>query len=155
MQASTGSTARRALKIFLALLAGAAVPALLVAIVLSISYEKTQRAGVSVGPAELLSAGLSGFLIALFFTAADAFILGLPLLIIGIKLHLIRWWSCLLVSFLIGLIPFAWVFGGFTPGVLPMGALGAMGGLTYWLLWRFWIQPPPQDAALPPPTRTV
>lgn len=48
---------------------------------------------------------LIGFFIALAFYAAQVFILGLPLLLVGVRLHAIRWWSCLLVSFLIGYVP--------------------------------------------------
>jgi hypothetical protein len=69
------------------------------------------------------------------------FILGLPLLLIGLKLRAIRWWSVLLVGFVIGYLPSAWSDNWATPlAYVSLGALGMIGALSFWLVWHFWVR---------------
>ena len=110
-----------------ALLIAAAVPAIVVTFFFTVSARSTRGSGIA-------------FLIAFAFTAAHALVLGSPSLLLGIRLHAIRWWSCLLFSFLIGFIPSAWASGASFLDAWPMGILGAIGGLTFWLLWHFWVR---------------
>ena len=142
MEANRSSKLQLALKTLLALLAGAVVPALIVAVVATVSITKADApsSAGSVLLTVLSTAGIT-FLFALAFTAAHAFILGLPMVLLGIKLHAIRWWSCILVSFVIGFVPSALVSGSnFMSGAPIGGVLGAIGGLTFWLVWHFWVQ---------------
>ena len=102
---------------------------------------------------------LLGYLVALFYT----FLLGLPALLIGWYFRAIRWWTTLIVAFLIGIIPptlsmlaspigqpagtpiwqstdpadLIWVLSS-----APLfGLIGLSSGLVFWLLWRYWVQP--------------
>lgn len=146
-----------ALKVFVALLAHAAVPAIVVSVVFTAWLGLTQNVDPNskldtstVVLFGALSASVS-FLIALALTAADVFILGLPLLLLGIRFHAVRWWAVLLAAFELGLAPVAWAahFKDL-PRLLLGGVVGMVGGLTFWLLWRFWVH---RSAAtgVPPP----
>jgi hypothetical protein len=142
MEANRSSKLQLALKTLLALLAGAVVPALIVAVVATVSITKADAPS---GPGSVLlmvlsTAGIT-FLVALAFTAAHTFVLGLPMVLLGVKLRAIRWWSCILVSFVIGFVPSAWASGSnFLSGAPIGGALGVIGGLTFWLVWHFGVQ---------------
>lgn len=116
------------------------------------------------GPLALLLVAASvmlllGFLVSLMYT----FLLGLPALLIGWHFRAIRWWTTLIVAFLIGVIPptlsmlaspigqpegtpiwrstdpadLIWVLSS-----APLfGLIGLSSGLVFWLLWRYWVQP--------------
>ncbi len=131
------SKARTALKTFVALIAAAAVPALIVAGLYGITSGVLRDP-----PASAMSAMGTALLVSLAFTMSHAFILGLPLLLLGIKLRTIRWWSCVVVGLLIGFIPSAWVSAPDILSAWPIAVLGAIAGLIVWLLWHFWVQRP-------------
>ena len=100
-----------------------------------------------------------GYLVALFYT----FLLGLPALLIGWYFRAIRWWTTLIVAFLIGAIPATlsvlaspigqpegtplWrstdpadlIFAG--SSALMFGLIGLSSGFVFWLLWRYWVMP--------------
>jgi len=145
MKTGSGGRLSLYLKSLVALLLGALVPALVVALFSCISLAKTRGADPDAPPnltaylLYLLSSGAIVFLFAFVFTAAAAFILGLPLALLGIRFRLIRWWSCLLVGFLIGFLPSLWAsWPEFMNSLTVGGGLGILGGLTSWLVWHFW-----------------
>lgn len=102
---------------------------------------------------------LLSYLVALMYT----FLLGLPALLIGWYFRAIRWWTTLIMAFLIGAIPATlslltspigqpegtplWqstdpsdlIFAGSSG--LMFGLMGLTSGLVFWLLWRYWVQP--------------
>jgi hypothetical protein len=91
------------------------------------------------------------------------FLLGLPALLIGWYFRAIRWWTTLIVAFLIGAIPATlsvlaspigqpegtplWrstdpadlIFAG--SSALMFGLIGLSSGFVFWLLWRYWVMP--------------
>ena len=132
------------LKSLVALLAGAFVPALIVALFFILSLAQTQASDPD-APANagayltyLLTSGATAFMFAMFFTAAFAFILGLPVALIMIRFRLVRWWSSILAGFLIGFLPSLWASWPDYLGAMTLGGVGAIGGLTSWLVWHFW-----------------
>lgn len=140
MQIDTNSKRGLVLKSVLSLLAGAVVPALIIAVIFSVSLARSPggNAGADAKVVELLSGAVIVFLFALAFTAAHAFILGVPLALVLIRFRLVRWWTCLPGGFLIGAIPSAWaVWPDLTSALVMGGGLGAIGGLTCWLAWHF------------------
>jgi len=92
------------------------------------------------------------FPVALIHLAA----LGIPAFLLGWKIRRINWQSVLIISFLIGAIPWG-LFIGLTSSSASsniwqaikeasivgttMGLLGVSGGMTFWFLWHFWITP--------------
>jgi hypothetical protein len=102
---------------------------------------------------------LLGFLVSLTYT----FLLGLPALLIGWYFRAIRWWTTLIIAFLIGAIPATlsmltapigqpagitiWqstdladlIWAG-SSGLI-FGLMGLTSGLVFWLLWRYWVMP--------------
>jgi hypothetical protein len=79
-------------------------------------------------------------------------ILGLPIFLLGWYFRVIRWWSTLMVAFVIGAVPTAISFspglslGYYSPKLYismftAMGLFGFSGGLAFWLLWRYWVNP--------------
>jgi hypothetical protein len=90
-----------------------------------------------------------------FFFTAFAFLvaviyivlLGLPIFLLGWYLGLIRWWTTLPASFIIGALITAFAFLGGRPFdyIFPlatiMGVFGFCGGVTFWILWRYWVSP--------------
>ncbi len=135
---------QQALRGFIALLVVAAAAAIIVSIAFTISYSRAPEHG------DYLSAAAITFVFAFAFTAAHTFLLGLPLLLIGAWLHLLRWWSCIVAGFLIGFLPSALVSGSSFLESWPMGVLGAIGGLIFWPLWNFWVQRTPVRVAAGP-----
>jgi hypothetical protein len=92
------------------------------------------------------------------------FFIGLPALVVSWRLRIIRWWSTLIMSFLIGAIPSTiYIFffqdigwdereyfyqsinilslGITASAALIMGFFGLSGGFAFWLLWRYWVSP--------------
>ncbi len=144
MAPKLGRRTRIVLKTLVALLAGAVLPALVVTSTFIISLV---RLGGNTGDFAttlhyLLNASIITFGVSLFFTAIFAFIIGGPLLLLGIKLRWIRWWSTILMAFLIGYIPALLVDDQptrYTDSLL-IGVYGALGGLAFWLVWHFWVQ---------------
>ncbi|MFT3894840.1 MAG: hypothetical protein QM730_24690 [Anaerolineales bacterium] len=102
---------------------------------------------------------LLGYLIALMYT----FLLGLPALLIGWYFRAIRWWTTMIMAFLIGAIPATLsvlaspigqpagtpIWQSTSPADLiwagssglMFGFMGLTSGLVFWLLWRYWVQP--------------
>ena len=102
---------------------------------------------------------LLGYLVSLMYT----FLLGLPALLIGWYFRAIRWWTTLIIAFLIGAIPATlsllsspigqpegtplWQSTDptdliFVLSSIPLfGLIGLSSGLVFWLLWRYWVQP--------------
>ncbi len=115
------------IKSLIALLGTAVVTAILVAILFAVSAQQLENIHIA-------------FLFAFAFTAAYTFILGGPLLLLGAWRHAIHWWSCLLIGFLVGLVPSALIAGMPLFDAWPLALFGAIGGLVFWLLWHFWVQ---------------
>jgi hypothetical protein len=80
--------------------------------------------------------------------------LGIPAFLLGWKIRRINWQSVLIISFLIGAIPWSLLIGLSSSsassnswqavkeaGIVgtAMGLLGVSGGMTFWFLWRLWI----------------
>jgi hypothetical protein len=77
------------------------------------------------------------FVVTYLVAGAHVLVLGLPAFLLGQRLHAIRWWTCIVVGFVIGGLPIAiWRGSEF---VLWGGLFGASGGFGFWLLWQFWI----------------
>ena len=74
--------------------------------------------------------------------------LGIPAFILGWYLRAIRWWSTLIMAFIIGAVPTG-VYLYLSPSstvfesnreLIPiMGLFGLSGGAVFWLLWRYWV----------------
>ncbi len=120
------------IKSLIALLGTAVITALVVAILMTVEAGQPQNFAIA-------------FLFAFAFTAAYTFIVGGPLLLLGAWRHAIYWWSCLLIGFLVGLVPTALVAGTRLFDAWPMGVFGLIGGLVFWLLWRYWVQSAPKQ----------
>jgi hypothetical protein len=67
-------------------------------------------------------------------------ILGIPAFLLGLRLDAISWWSCILVGFVIGLLPVTLLTQAPQVVFIPYRLCGAISGLGFWLLWRFWIR---------------
>ena len=73
--------------------------------------------------------------------------LGLPAFLLGWYLRAIRWWTTLLMAFIIGAVPMgvylyrspSYIFEANRELIVVMGLFGVSGGLVFWLLWRFWV----------------
>src|SRR5215217_6117119 len=95
-------------------------------------------------------------------------LLGLPATLIGWRFRLIRWWTCVIAGFFLSSIPGGlflwstysrgssaangiqyWINGAPTRAgliqyfiiVLITGLLGALGGFSFWLVWRLFTPP--------------
>ncbi len=90
--------------------------------------------------------------------------LGIPAFLLGWRIRRIDWKSVLIISFLIGAIPWGLLIGLTSSSVssnpwqavkeasivgAAMGLLGVSGGMTFWFLWRFWITPLNPDISAP------
>jgi len=80
------------------------------------------------------------FFVAYLIAIAHTLILGIPALILGLRFHAISWWSCILVGFVIGGLPVTLWTQAPQVVFIPYGLCGAISGLGFWLLWRFWIR---------------
>src|SRR5512140_1352085 len=98
---------------FVALLVTAVVTALVVAVLMAVEAGQPQNFAIA-------------FLFAFMFTAAYTFLVGAPLLLLGAWRHAIYWWSCLLIGFLVGLVPTALVAGTRLLDAWPMGVFGLL-----------------------------
>ncbi len=125
------------IKSLIALLATAVATAIVVAILMVVEAGQPQNFGIA-------------FLFTFAFTASYTFIVGGPMLLLGAWRHAIHWWSCLLIGFLVGLVPSALVAGVHLFDAWPLGLFGAVGGLVFWLQWHFWVQRAPARPAAPP-----
>ncbi len=63
-------------------------------------------------------------------------VLGVPAFLLVKRFNAIRWWTCIIVSFLIGGLGSLSILDTWMHFV-PFGLFGASGGLAFWLLWRF------------------
>jgi uncharacterized membrane protein YagU involved in acid resistance len=74
-----------------------------------------------------------------FFSAAATALLGVPLFLLLRRFSLVRWWSTLLVGFLIGVVVFFVVLPAHAtipiPGVLLFGFMGALSAFVFWFIW--------------------
>lgn len=82
---------------------------------------------------------------AMIFGGFQVATFGLLAVLAGLFLKLIRWWSSIIVGFLLGCLPYApkglsafknTQFTGDFWLMCGMGILGAIGGLSFWLIWR-------------------
>jgi len=77
------------------------------------------------------------FVVTYLVAGAHVLMLGLPAFLLGQRLHAIRWWTCIIIGFVIGGLPIA-IWRGYE-FFLWGGLFGACGGFAFWLLWQFWI----------------
>ena len=105
---------------------------------------------------------LVAFFLVIPISLVHVFVLGLPILLVSWHFRAIRWWSTLLLSFLLGAIPttILWIlfltFGmevgaienidflsvGLTVySAVIMGGFGLCAGIVFWFLWRYWASP--------------
>lgn len=103
-------------------------------------------------PALFFPGGWFYTLIALTFSLIHALLFGLPIIVLLRFFGLIRWWSLLIASFLIGALPMtilSWLNPrspltdwAYLSNFIICGLLGMSAGGVFWLLWRYWIKPP-------------
>jgi hypothetical protein len=82
-----------------------------------------------------------GALFALVYVIAGVhvLVLGVPAFLLGKSLNAIRWWTIMIVSFVIGGVPMAtWGQTGWL-GLIWYGIFGMTGGFAFSLLWQYWI----------------
>jgi hypothetical protein len=105
---------------------------------------------------------LVAFFLVIPISLVHVFVLGLPILLVSWHFRAIRWWSTLLLSFLLGAIPTTifWIlflsFGmevgamqnidllsvGLTVySAVIMGGFGLCAGIAFWFMWRYWASP--------------
>ena len=109
-----------------------AIPAVLIAGTVGAKYWP--------GTSDSFIALIMVFIIAYLIGLVHTLFLGLPAFLLGLRLHAIAWWSCILVGFVIGGLPMTiWMHGGWLV-FLAWGFFGASGGFGFWLLWRFWVR---------------
>lgn len=164
-----------ALKTFIALIITAFVPMVLsfligVLFLLADIFSRVSSGTLLADLGDLLISLLGLVLIELFIVApisfGHVFFLGLPVFLVGWQFRAIRWWSTLLLAFIIGAVPsvlfwffyltLRWKEGFFflqmenmdpsnvaiTVGLaIIMGGFGLCAGLAFWFLWRFWVSP--------------
>lgn len=120
-------------KVAFSFLVTPAVPAAIVACVFTLGWSpKTVSDGASLFGAL--------FLFAYLVAGAHTLILGIPAFLLGKWLNAIRWWTCVPVAFMIGGSPMAiWGQAGWA-AFNSWGLFGAIGGLAFWLLWRFYVR---------------
>lgn len=102
-----------------------------------------------------IGAGFFVFAVAFIHT----FVFGMPLFYLGSHLNLIRWWTILLGSFIVGSTPCA-ILSFLHKNALEsyqefsladfeiigfMGLCGLSGGIVFWILWRYWILEKPSN----------
>ena len=154
-------------KIALALVGASAMPALISATFVCIALVYGTRISGNLDSwdhllSRILFASAFTFYVVFVVAAAHVLVLGLPMCWLAARIKLIRWWSCLIISFLIGMLPllvfdrtpspseapylarstFAQYLAMAGPTLAIFGALGMSGGFTFWLLWRFWVHHP-------------
>ncbi len=147
-------------KVAYALVGAAVVPAVLGALVVELWFASmagnSEMFSLSGVPGDLFLFALS-CMVAMVITSAHVLVLAFPLFLLGAHFRMIRWWSCLIISFVVGILPSLLLGASGSSnqlqiygllGVLGLlGMLGMSGGLTFWLLWHFWIDRP---GAAPP-----
>ena len=82
----------------------------------------------------------------LAFSFIHMLFLGVPIFFIANRFNIIRWYTVLSSSFLIGGIPYIFFrFGSQAYNVIGvsviMGLFGVSAGIVFWLLWRYWVSP--------------
>jgi hypothetical protein len=86
-----------------------------------------------------LGAGIYAFIMAYVVSLLSEVVIGLPLVYLGWRLSIIRWWTAALGGFLVGAlaaVAMQWSHSP-SPGILGgFGAIGAISGLAFWLIWR-------------------
>jgi hypothetical protein len=80
------------------------------------------------------------FLLAYLVAGAHTLILGVPAFLLGKWLNAIHWWTCVPIAFLIGSVPMAILGQAGWSAFTSWGLFGAIGGLGFWLLWRFYVR---------------
>ena len=167
---------RITLKTSIALIVTALVPMVLsfligALFVITEIFSKVSSGTLLANLGDLLSSVIGLVLIVIFMVGpislGHVFYLGLPLLLVSWLFRAIRWWSTLLLSFIIGAVPSAlfWLFYltlrwedgkiyflqmqninfsnlAITVSLaIIMGCFGLSGGLAFWFLWRYWVNP--------------
>ena len=108
-----------------------AVPAIIFSCLTVLKFPpKTVSEGIVILTLVFIHAYLAAF--------THMFILGGPAFCLGQRFDAIRWWTCIIAGFVIGGLPLA-IFSQGAWVVFSWGVFGAIGGLAFWLLWRFWI----------------
>jgi hypothetical protein len=82
---------------------------------------------------------LGGFALFSFFSLIVTAVLGVPAFLVLLRLRLVRWWSALLVGFVIGALVGVLIGGMgalFSPQVLATAGLGVLSSLAFWLVWK-------------------
>ncbi len=136
MDTPPSSRLQQVVRAALALLAGALMPALFAA---ALYMRSLGQEGSGTQPSFSWFGAV--FIVVLAFSLAHVVVLGLPLLLLGPRLRALRWWSVLLAAFVIGFVPYAWAAWPDVQSALLTGGLGVVGGLSFWLVWRYWRQP--------------
>src|SRR5689334_3831648 len=129
-------------RVIISLVAAAALPAVIVVSYVAGAWLNTPPVNPAESSMHRVLTYSSLFPFAFVVALIHSFLFGLPAFLLGFRLRAIYWWSCLIVAFLIGFAPSAMVALSSNRGLLSLsgfGVPGAIGGLTFWLLWYFWI----------------
>jgi len=129
------------LRTVVSFLVAAAVPAMIFACFFVFTYVPNTLPKAIFGYLIIFAYGL-------LVAATHIIVLGVPTFLLGIRLRAIRWWSAIIMAFVIGGLPFAistWPdyfrlgAAKYIYGFSVWGLFGASGGLVFWLLWHFWV----------------
>lgn len=141
------------IKILIALLTAAATPAIVFFLITSSAvFRNSPETWLkSIGSVTQFATqmGIIIFIIASIHT----FIFGAPLFILGLHLKMIRWWTTLISAFIVGYMPYTMIMFAISTNAdeikstlsyaatisLVLGLFGVSGGLSFWLLWKYWI----------------
>ncbi len=84
-------------------------------------------------------AGTKGALVLVYlYSLAAGLVLGLPLLLLGLRLNLVRWWTALVAGIVAGgvaMFIFSLPDAVTAHNLAYAGAIGAPSGLAFWLIW--------------------
>ena len=82
---------------------------------------------------------LGSFLISLLSCSVAEIVLGVPMLILGFRTRMIRWWTAMLAGAATGVVTATVINLPYQPlptNLVRDGAVGALAGLGFWLVWR-------------------
>jgi len=83
------------------------------------------------------------------FTMPFMAVFGVPLMFLGINHNLVRWWSAATAGAFVGAIV-GLTFRQHDMNLIPSAAVGAVTGLTFWLIWRIGRDEPATEKPEPP-----
>ena len=125
------------IRTFFALVASAVFPAILYMLA-SMAYD-----------ADFRGWALMIFPFVLLVTFSHSIFLGLPSILLLLRLKLVRWWSLSIVGFFVGILPSSVILffrgasvlkDGIVPiieGIVGVGVVGALGGVSFWIVWKY------------------